>query len=104
MEREIKAVIFTNHAHERLRQRRITQKMVVQAIQQPDRTEKEDDGDTKFTKTINGRALQVIGHWETDENKWLVKSAWVRGEEDTPPSVIGQMIALIQRILSGRRR
>ncbi len=112
MQREVRNVIFTNHALDRLDQRQITQHMVVQTVQSPDRSEIERDGDTKFTKTINGRQLQVIGRWEADENKWLVKSAWVRGEEEQKrqrvPAVVGAVIALVYRLfrlfMNNRRR
>lgn len=103
MQREIRNIIFTHHAIERLQLRRITQDMVVQTVYKPDRKEPEDDGDIKFIKTINGRNLHVIGHWEADEDKWLIKSAWVRGEDDPKPSLIGQIIALLRKLLGGRR-
>ena len=85
MEREYKNVIFTDHALERLKLRRITQDMIVTTIRQPDRKEKEDDGDTEFIKVVNERKVHVISTYLPDERKWLVKSAWVRGEDDPQP-------------------
>ena len=73
---------FTKHAHERMQLRVISEDMVVKAIRNPDKTFLEDDGDTKFIRKVNGANLQVICKPLPDENKWLVKSAWVRGEDD----------------------
>lgn len=79
---EHKNVIFTKHALERMKLRRITPDMVVKAIKSPEQQEKEDDGDTKFIKVINKRNLHVVANYQTDEKKWLVVSTWVRGEDD----------------------
>lgn len=84
-QREYKNVLFTDHALQRLKHRRITQDMIVSAIKQPDRKALEDDGDTKFIKVINQRNLHVVSVYLKDEKKWLVKSVWVRGEEDPKP-------------------
>lgn len=88
-----KNVIFTDHAEARMSLRRISKSMIAQTIQQPDSKEKESDGDTKFSKTINKRKVQVVAYYLPDEKKWLVKSTWVRGEDDPQP--------LLQRLLSG---
>lgn len=85
MEREYKNVIFTQHAIERLQLRKITQDMVVNTIKNPDSQAPEDDGDTKFIKTIGKRPVHVVSRYLPDEKKWLVVSAWVRGEEDPQP-------------------
>lgn len=85
MQREYKNVVFTEHALERLKLRRITQDMIVTAIKQPDKKEPENDGDTKFIKVINNRNLHVVSMYLPDEKKWMVKSAWVRGEDDPQP-------------------
>ena len=73
---------FTNHARERMQLRVITEEMVVMAIRKPDRLYQEDDGDMKFIRKVNGANVQVVCKPLPDENKWLVKSAWVRGEDD----------------------
>jgi hypothetical protein len=101
-------IILTDHARERMQLRRISPVMIAQTIRQPDRTEREDDGDTKFTKSIDGRQVQVIGRWESDESKWLVKSTWVRGEDDPKPTLLGQLLSLaikaLRAWLGGQRR
>lgn len=83
MQREYKNIIFTEHALERLQLRRITQDMIVETIRKPDDQKEEDDGDIKFIKTIKQRPVHVVSKYLTDEKKWLVKSAWVRGEDDS---------------------
>lgn len=85
MQREYKNVVFTKHALERMKLRRITQDMIVTAITKPDSRKLEADGDTKFIKTLNGRPLHVVSAFLEDERQWLVKSVWVRGEDDPIP-------------------
>lgn len=48
----------------------------------PDRTYLEDDGDTKFICRVDGARLHVVCKPVPEEDKWLVKSTWVRGEDD----------------------
>lgn len=81
----MKPIVFTDHALDRIKLRKITRAMVTDTITAPDRTEKEADGDTKFIKTVRGRNVQVVSKWLDDEQTWLVKSAWVRGEDDPQP-------------------
>lgn len=101
MQREYKQIIFTDHALERLELRRITQAMVAQTIAAPDKTEQEPDGDTEFIKTIQGRKVHVIAYRRPDNQKWLVKSTWVRGEADP---LLGKLWQFIRRLLRGNRR
>ena len=75
-------VEFTKHAQERMQLRVISEDMVMKAIRKPDKTYLEDDGDTKFIRKVDGVSLHVICKPLPDEQKWLVKSAWVRGEDD----------------------
>lgn len=75
-------IVFTRHARERMGQRVITEDMVTAAIQRPDRTYPEDDGDTKFIRRIDGVTLHVVCKPIPEEARWLVKSTWVRGEDD----------------------
>ncbi len=75
-------VTLSKHAVERMQLRAITEDMVNQAIRDPDRAYLEDDGDTKFIRKVNGVNLHVVCKPLPDESKWLVKSTWVRGEDD----------------------
>lgn len=74
--------VLTDHAEERMVLRRITRDMIAQALDKPDRKEAEPDGDTEYIRTIKGRQLHVIAFYKADQKKWIVKSAFVRGEED----------------------
>lgn len=98
MQREYRHIIFTNHALERLQLRRITQEMVADAIYEPDRKEREADGDVEFIKTIHNRKVHVIAYRLNDEQKWLVKSTWVRGESDP---LLGRLWAFLMKLLKG---
>jgi hypothetical protein len=100
MQRDYKNIIFTAHALHRLKLRCITQDMIVTALKQPDKKELESDGDTKFIKVINNRNLHVVSAYLPDEKKWLVKSAWVRGEEDPQPIWL-RLLLLPFRMLRG---
>ncbi len=86
MRREYKNVIFTKHALERLELRRLTQEMIFTTIIRPDHYREERDGDSKFIKVVNGRQVHVVSVYLPDEQRWLVKSAWVRGENDPNPN------------------
>jgi hypothetical protein len=74
--------VLTNHAEERMALREVDRQMVEMAIKRPDERVPEDDGDTRFVRTINGRELHVVGKFLSDEHRWLVKSLWIRGEAD----------------------
>jgi hypothetical protein len=105
-QREYKDILFTNHALQRLKYRRITQEMVAAAIKKPDRKELEADGDTKFIRTIDRRSLHVVSMYLPDQKKWLVKSVWVRGEDDPRPFWLRLLmlpIALLKHLTKQRR-
>jgi len=59
--------------------------MVVKTLKTPEKKVKEDNGNTQFTKMVYKRKVQVVANYQNDERKWLVVSAWVRGEEDPKP-------------------
>jgi hypothetical protein len=82
LQREYQNVIFTNHALERLSLRELTQAMIVSAVTQPDEKRIEDDGDTRFIKSFAGRRVHVVAKFDADDGKWVVKTVWVRGEDD----------------------
>jgi hypothetical protein len=101
------SVIYTDHALERMKLRRITQGMIASAVKSPDKREHEADGDTRVIKTIQGRNVQVVSTWLDDERKWLVKSAWVRGEDDPTPiwkRVLLLPLRLIQQLFGNKRK
>lgn len=86
--------ILTKHARERLQQRWISEDVIASVLRSPERTEPgSKPGSTKFVRTINGRQIQLIGTYLKDEDKWLIVSAWVRGEDDKAP-FLWQLITL----------
>lgn len=78
-------LIFTNHAYNRLKERSISEDNVAMVIHRSDEKVSKADGKTKFIKTINDRLIHVVAEFLSSENKWLVISVWVRGEEDRVP-------------------
>lgn len=51
-------------------------------MKNPDRHETEADEDIEFIRTLKGRKVHVIANYLEDQDKWLVKTTWVRGEDD----------------------
>jgi len=80
--RENLPFILTDHAKERMKTRRVSSQMIGTAIANPDERRYEDDGDTRFIKTVRGRLLHVVAKPLPDQDSWLVKTVWVRGEDD----------------------
>ncbi len=85
-------LVFTNHALARLSKRSMTKKNVYLTVTQPDQkfisqeeTREGDQETVKFVKTVNQRNYQVVAQFLAKENKWLIISVWVRGEEDPVP-------------------
>jgi hypothetical protein len=92
--------VLTDHAEERMLMRRITRDMVSKALEKPDRKENESDGDIEHIRTINGRQLHVIAFYKADQKKWIVKSTWVRGEEDQKSlKWVADILGWIRRLL-----
>jgi len=86
--------ILTKHARERLQQRWISEDVIASVLRSPQRTEPgTKPGSTKFIRTINGRQIQLIGSYLKEEDRWLIVSAWVRGEDDKAP-LMWQLITL----------
>lgn len=78
-------IVLTSHAKERMQRRRLRMQDIEATLAAPDKSvPQEDKLNYKFIKTINDRQYQVIGHYSSEEQKWIIISAWVRGEEDPP--------------------
>lgn len=81
-DREYGGVVWTNHALERMRTRRVSQAAALAVLRNPTRTiPGNTPGTVKFSRTIEGRRIQAVGKID-DKKKWVVLSVWVRGEED----------------------
>ena len=75
-------IAFTRHARERLEKRKISREMVIQTIQNPNNQYIENDGKIKFIRKVSGCKVHAICKPIPEENKWLVVTVWVRGEDD----------------------
>ena len=80
-------IIFTKHALDRSEQRCVTQEKIEQVLQNPDKTIQIGGGKSKFIRIIDQRHFQVVASYLAKEDKWLIISAWVRGEEDSKPFI-----------------
>lgn len=87
-------LIITKHAEERLKQRSITLQAIESTVLSPDKKfPGKQPGTTKFIKTVNNRLVHIVGQYLKEENKWLIISVWVRGEDDQAP-LSWQLISL----------
>lgn len=86
--------IFTKHALQRLSERSISQDAAEAVLSHPDSTVPgKKPGTVKFIRQLQGRNIQLVATYLDDQKKWLVVSAWVRGEDDKVP-FIWQLITL----------
>lgn len=75
-------VVFTKHAEERMVLRNLNQDMIIQVMQKPNKLHYTDDNKVKFIKKTMGANIHAVCKPIPEENKWLVISVWVRGEND----------------------
>lgn len=95
-------ISLTKHALERARSRQMELYAIEQLILFPDHKKALGDDKFKFQKIINQRNYQAVATWLAKENKWLIISTWVRGEEDRLPLVwllISWPFRLVWRLL-----
>lgn len=91
-------IILSKHAIERAKSRKMELTAIEKTIANPDKKFDLEEGKVKFLKKIDKRRCQVIASYLPKENKWLVVSAWVRGEDDRAP-LIWILITLPFKIL-----
>lgn len=76
-------IIFTNHAQDRMRLRKMARSAIEKTLANPDRSHPGKKVDTvKFVRKLDGRQHEVVAKWLKEQNAWLVLSVWIRGEED----------------------
>lgn len=97
MNKEYKNIIFTNHALERLKDRSINYSHIADVINYSEKKFHTKENTWKFIKTINQRKIHTVASYLKKENKWLVISVWVRGEDDKVP-LIWQLLTLTFRL------
>lgn len=76
------SIVFTKHALERLDLRLITRDMVKSVVLSPAKQYENENGTVKFIQRIDGLNIHVVTKTVPEENKVLIVSAWVRGEND----------------------
>ncbi len=115
MHKEYKDIVFTDHALDRVDSRSISADKVHATIHYPDKKKSKTDAadSQKFIRTINGRTYHVVATYLKKEHKWLVISAWVRGEDDQLPlsiqllllpfRIIWWLLKLVGKLVSGDR-
>ena len=91
-------IILTKHALSRGKQRYVTHERIEQALMNPDKQFDLEDGKTKFIRVLNERQFQVVATYLPKEDKWLVISAWVRGEEDRA-GIVETLLIGIERVI-----
>lgn len=96
MSETYKNLVFTKHAWERSQDRSLSRDAIYQTVSFPDKTYHNKDN-FKFIRTINNRKVHVVAT-PIENNKFLIISTWVRGEEDKQP-VIWLLITLPFKIL-----
>ena len=80
-------IILSKHALERAKLRNIELSAIEQIILNPEQKINLRDGKFKFIKNLNNRRYQIVAADIKKENKWLVISVWVRGEDDKAPFI-----------------
>jgi len=85
MPQTYKNLLFTKHAYDRIKQRSVSMDAIYETIKNPDKKEYKDASKQKYFKIIRDRKYQVIATYKSDQKKYLVISAWVRGENDKLP-------------------
>ncbi len=96
MSETYKNLVFTKHAWTRAKDRSLSKDLIYQVVSFPDKTY-HNQANFKFIRIINGRKIHVVAT-PIENNKFLIISTWVRGEEDQQ-SIIWLLITLPFKIL-----
>lgn len=78
-------IVLSNHAMQRARSRKMGLYAIEQMIIYPDKKIDLGKHKFKFLKNIDNRHYQAVATYLPKEDKWLIISVWVRGEEDQLP-------------------
>lgn len=98
MSKTYKNIIFTTHAYDRIKSRSLAVHSIYETVNFPEKVIGKTQSNKKFVKTIQNRKYQVVATYKPDQKKYLVISAWVRGEVDKQP-LARQLITLPFRII-----
>lgn len=72
-----KGIIWTNHALERLKQRRLDQEIAWKAFNNPDTSVKGKQSGTMEYQKKFGKSLVTIIATKNDKREWIILSCWV---------------------------
>lgn len=78
-------IVLTKHALSRARSRKMELYPIERTIIDPDQKISLGEQKFKFLKNVSGRHYQLVATFLPQEDKWLIISAWVRGEDDQLP-------------------
>lgn len=98
MKHDYKNLIFTDHALQQMRKRRIKREMVYDTIHKPDNKEPEEADKFRFIRVIDDRNVHVVASFAETQKKWLVVTAWVRGEDDPRPLAVRVLLLPIRML------
>jgi hypothetical protein len=69
--------IYTNHAIDRMRERKFERALADQTFQHPDRTlTGKEPGTTEFNKRFGKETVTLIGK-QNEQHEWVIISAWI---------------------------
>ena len=78
-------LIYTDHAVERMYQRAVSKSIIQKTVENPDKREREEDGDIEFIKAVKrsgGKKNLHVVAMSKGQDTWLIKTVFVRGEDD----------------------
>lgn len=97
-------LIYTDHAVERMYQRAVSKSLIQKTVNDPDKREREADGDIEFIKEVKrsgGRKNLHVVAMSKGKDTWLIKTVFVRGEDD--PSFAMKMFRMLLMRLFHRK-
>lgn len=70
------SVIWTNHALDRLRERRLPQEIAYKAFMHPDNYQQgKNKGTWEYRKTIDGHLITLVAK-QNEHRQWIIVSCW----------------------------
>lgn len=99
MGRIYKGIILTDHALERMRERRVSEEMVFVALTKPDRSREADaKGKFIYNKSFGREMVEVVAS-QNERKEWVVVSVWSRPESQIRNNQYYVRNGLIDRVL-----
>lgn len=94
-----KGVILTDHALERMRQRRVTEEMVLSTLSRPDRSRYADAKEKFIYNKSFGREMVEVVAGQNERKEWVVVSVWSRPESQIRHNQYYVRNGLIDKVL-----